>query len=80
MNTKNLFYTVNYQRYEEGSLNGLRTIKVYKIENNIPKLFAELECKSDDLGNEFMSDEEEIQEYLDEIQEGDLYSNFYNLT
>lgn len=80
MSSINIFYTVDYHRYDDGSFNGLRTINVYKIENNIPKLLTELECKTDDLGNEFMSDEEEIQEFLDGIGEEGLYDSFYNLS
>lgn len=59
-----LYYTTTYHTYNDGSFNGLRTINVYEVENNIIILLVELECKSDDIGNNFYTDEEEINNWL----------------
>lgn len=66
MKNRILYYVVKPHLDSSDSLNGLRTITVYIIENNIPKTFAELECMTDDLGKYFYSNEEEIQNYLDD--------------
>lgn len=58
---KTIYYTVDYRNIE----NGFRDVSVYYIENNIPTLWFELhdiKCN----GGSFYSDEEEIQEYLDD--------------
>ena len=67
---KKLYYTVLVETYNDGTPNGLRTITVYKIENNQLKGFTELHCSSDELGNPFYTNEEEMQEWL--------YNNGYN--
>ena len=63
---KKLYYTKEVGLDESDSLNGLRTLSVYSIEDNKPKLQFEIECISDDLGEYFYSDEEEIQNYLND--------------
>lgn len=60
---KKLYYTVDFEYYDDGSHNGLRTINVYDIVDNTPKSFAQLECSSED---DFYTNEEEIQNYLDD--------------
>ena len=79
MAMKKLYYTVYYERYDEGSLNGIRNIYVYYIEDNTPKLMAYLEAMSDDLGNHLSTNEEEIQMWLDENGYGDDEYEFEEL-
>ena len=67
---KKLYFVVEVSSYGEGTSNGLRTITVYTIENNKPRIWFELECLSDDLGFYF-SNEEEIQEWLNDNGYGD---------
>ena len=76
---KKLYYTVYYERYDEGSLNGIRNIYVYYIEDNTPKLMAYLEAMSDDLGEHFYTNEEEIQMWLDDNGYGDDEYEFEEL-
>ena len=76
---KKLYYTVYYERYDEGSLYGIRNIYVYYIEDNTPKLMAYLEAMSDDLGEPFYTNEEEIQMWLDDNGYGDDEYEFEEL-
>jgi hypothetical protein len=76
---KKLYYVVTPHFDSSDSLNGIRTIDVYSIENNEPRTFAELESLSDDLGDYFKSDEEEIQDYLDDNGYGDEEFDFIQL-
>lgn len=46
----NIYYTVEKQTYEIGSIEectGWKKILVYEIQNNVPKLWFELEKKND---------------------------------
>lgn len=61
-----LYYTVCVETYSDGSPNGIRTLEVYEIENNEPKKFVQLQCSSDELGEPFYTNEEEIQNWLDD--------------
>ena len=73
---KQLYYTVERGSYDDGSPNGLKTINVYE-EGMV--LFAELECSSDDLGEFLYTNEEEIQNYLDDNGYGDEDYEFSRL-
>lgn len=60
-----LYYTVEKQLDDIdgiGTINGLRDIYLYKIENNIPKLLGEIPSYTD-----IMSSEEEISDFIDEF-------------
>jgi hypothetical protein len=61
---KKLYYVVIPHFDSSGNLDRFRTINVYSIENYKPKKFAKILCLSDNLGNYFKSDEEEIRWYL----------------
>lgn len=73
---KKLYYTVEKHTYDDGEPNGLRTLKVYGEDLRV---FAELECMSDDLGEYLRTNEEEIQEYLDDNGYSDEEFEFIKL-
>lgn len=62
-----LYYTVCNKDYG-------RQITVWKLEDCNLKLFAELESLNDDFGVPFYTNEEEIQEYLDMIEDDTDYT------
>lgn len=76
---KDLYYVVEKHLDETYSFNGVRTIDVYEIEENIPKRFTSLECLSYPEGDYFRGDEEEIQEWLDENGYEDFEYSFHQL-
>lgn len=73
---KTLYFTVEKGTYDDGTPNGLKTIRVY---NKQLELVAELECFPDDLGEYLYSDREEIQQYLDDNGYGDEEFEFVKL-
>jgi len=75
----NLFYVTEKHLDETFSFNGVRTIDVYEIEDNQPKLFFSIEASSYPEGDYFRSDEEEIQEWLDENGYGNEEYNIVQL-
>lgn len=66
---KKLFYTIDYRNIECG----YRSLSVYTIEDNQPKLWFELDGLQDDEGFNMYSDEEEIQLWLDNNEFSDEY-------
>ena len=76
---KMLYYVVETHLDETKSWNGLRTTPVYSIENSIPKIFTELVSATDGNGHYFYSNEEEIQNYLDDNGYGDEEYEFIQL-
>lgn len=69
-----LYYVVTKHLDNTDSWNGLRTINVYKETNKGLVLEAELTAKSDDIGNYFYTDEEEIQLWLEEQGDNKMYN------
>lgn len=76
---KQLYYTISYEVYDDSSRNGIRLISVYEIINNKPKKFCQIEALSDDLGNNYYTNSEEIQNYLDDNGYGDDMFEFIAL-
>lgn len=74
---RNLWYFVEKQvssyDWGGGELNGWKTIFVYEIVDNLPKLFTEIEAKLENYS------ENEIQVYLDENGYGDEEFNIESL-
>lgn len=68
-----IYYTVEKFYTTGGKIAGVRTLNVYKIENNTPILIATIECFSDIFGAPFNADEIEIKKYLEEIGDNTNY-------
>lgn len=64
---KKIFYKVEKNTHDEGSFNGLITVRCYTIEDNDLKVFFELETTDETP----YTIEEEIQNYLDDNGYGD---------
>ena len=77
--SKDLYYVVERHLDETFSANGLRTIRVYDIVNNVPYTFTSIDASSYPEGDYFRNDEEEIQEWLDDNGYGDEEYNFHQL-
>ena len=76
---KDLYYVVERHLDETFSCNGVRTIDVYEIIDNVPKTFISIEALSYPEGDYFKGDEEEIQDWLDDNGYGDGEYNFHQL-
>ncbi len=59
-----LYYTVNIEE-DDGLIAGMKSVSVYTIENNEPKIFTEIDVRYED------NSESEIQVYLDNNGYGD---------
>ena len=72
-----LYYVVHQETYDNGSPNGLITIGVYRVEHTTCELkkFAELETDTDSP----YTYEEEIQIYLDDVEETYVEYQFVRL-
>ena len=68
---KKLFYTRELNLDETNTYNGIRFLTVYSLGEDSLKLEFELECLADEFLMDLMSDEEEIQFYLDNNGMGD---------
>lgn len=68
---KILYYTIEKDTYDDGdTLNGNKTITVYEIVNNTPKVMTVIESTNEE------SSTKEIQNYLDENGHGDETFDF----
>ena len=66
---KKLYYTIDKETNDVGTdlqeLTGMKTVTVYEIIDNKPKMFTIIDCTND------CNSEEEIQNYLDDNGHGD---------
>ena len=83
---KKLYYVVieRLEKIDDNDIisetTGIRDMTVYDIAMNIPRIFCELEClQNEDYPKGFLTDEEEIQNYLDDNGYGDTEFEFIKL-
>jgi len=62
---KILYFVVEKEVDDSDSLNGLKTITVYEIIDNTPKLFATIDCNNED------NSKDKISSYLNDNGFGD---------
>lgn len=67
---KNLYYTIKEETYSDGMENGLITINIYKIVGGDLKRAGGIETST----NSPFTYEEEIQEWVDELNEEEEYN------
>lgn len=76
---KKLYYTITPEVYPNGVHSGFRSIKVYQVMINQPKLLCKISAITHYSGKGTNSDEVEIQTWLDHNGYGDRMFKFIKL-